>query len=294
MAKDLTPIDLSELTWEDGKRAACLEQVYDRVTAQATSAITWYQSSRNPKKWMATLLRWGAVVLVSISGLLPLISNLMEGGTLKDPAINPLYTSLALAVAAALFGLDKFLNFSTGWMRYVKTGCALRTALSEFEFEWLISRAAWAGPEPTAEQAADMLARCKAFGTRVNTIVADETNVWITKFQASLAQLGESVKAAEARVEADAAKRAEAAQTGALNVVVRHDGKTFAGPIRLRVNDNQGVYLGPNVALVGLPAGPNRLAAEFEENGKTHRGEISVDVVPGKTSPASVETAAVA
>lgn len=299
MPKDLAAIRLGELVWDEASRHASLATVYEHTTANARIAIDWYQVSRKPKKRAAMFLRWSAVVLLSASGLIPLVSSLLPavlGRTAgqQQPMIDPLFTSLAVALAAALFGFDKLFNYSTGWMRYVKADLALRTTLSEFEIEWQLARAGWAGGQPTAEQAAEMLTQCKTFTARINGIVAEETNLWITEFQASLAQIGESVKAAEARVEADAAKRAEAARTGALNVTVKHNGETYAGQFRLRVdNDAQGkVYVGPNVALVDLPAGPHKLAADFSVEGKLHRGEFSVDVVPGKTSDASVTVVA--
>lgn len=295
MPKDLAAIKLGELIWDESSRGASITVVYDHATAGAQSAIDWYQVSRKPKKRAAMFLRWSAVVLLSASGLIPLASTLMDSSDNGPPLIDPLYTSLAVALAAALFGFDKLFNYSTGWMRYVRADLSLRTALSEFEIEWQIARAAWPTANPTVEQAAEMLGRCKTFTAQVNGIVAEETNLWITEFQATLAQLGESVKAAEARVEADTARRAEAAaQKGALNVTVKHDGQTYAGQFRLRVdNDQQGkVYVGPNVALIDLPAGPHKLAAEYSVGGKVHRGEFSVDVVPGKTLEASVPVAA--
>jgi hypothetical protein len=293
MLKDLTPEKLEDLTWEEGNRAECLKQVYAHVVKDAKDAIDWYQAKRHPKRRRAMFLRWSAVGLLSLSGLLPLIDQIFR----SDPAkgwINPLATSLAVALAAALFGLDKLFNYSSGWMRYVKTDLLLRTALEEFELDWQLARLAWTSTHPTAEQATQMLTRCKEFAAKINTIVSEETNVWITEFQASLAQLGESVKAAEARVAADAVKREEAAKaTGALNVSVKHDGAVFAGKIMLRVNNEQEgrVYLGPTVALIGLPAGPNKVEAKYTDSGKVHRGEFAFDVEAGKTQKVELAVA---
>jgi hypothetical protein len=203
MSQNLSAIQLETISWEDDKRAASLTSVYIKVTQSARTASAWYQTNKAPKKGGAMFLRWGAVLLISLSGLLPLVSALLPpmGTPPVKPEINPLYTSLAVAVAAALFGLDKFFNYSSGWMRYVKTDLALRTAIGDFELEWQIARAAWGGAEPTLEQTADMLARCKAFAARINAIESEETNLWIAEFQASLAQLGESVKTERTREE---------------------------------------------------------------------------------------------
>ena len=290
MPKDLSPIQLGKLPWDDGNRAESLAAIYDHVSRNAHAAIQWYQLSRRPKKYMAMLLRWSSVLLISASGLVPLVVAVAPGET----EWNPLITSLMVAMAAALFGLDKFFNYSTGWMRYVRTDLALRTAMGSFEFEWQIARSGWSTAQPTAEQAAELLARCAAFADRINAIVAEETNLWIAEFQASLAQLGESVRAAEARVEAAEARRLEAAQTGALNVTVQHEGKVWAGPIKLQVGKSKlEPYSGPTVALTDLPAGPRRVAAEAVMGGTLYRSELAVDVVAGRTSPATLELAAV-
>lgn len=294
LAKDLASVELGTLSWDEGSRAESLTAVYGKVVESAKAAVGWYAKSRLPKKWAAMSLRWLSVLLVSASGLVPLLAALQWLPAPDQGGLDPLVTSFMVALAAALFGLDKFFSYSSTWMRYVRTGLAVRTALGEFEFEWQLSRAAWQSPEPTAEQAADMLARCSAFASRVNAIVAEETNAWITDFQASLSHLGESVRTAEARVEAAEAKRVEAAQTGALNVTVRHDGKVWSGPMKLQVGRNKlESYSGPTVALTDLPAGPRRIAAEGIVAGKLYRAELAVDVVPGRTSPATLELAAV-
>lgn len=285
--KDLVAIDLGTLPWTDGQRAESLGKVYHHAAQQARDAIRWYDESRKPKKWLATGLRSSSVLLLSAAGLVPLAIQVAPDA--RAPGFNPLVTSLMVAAAAALFGIDKFFNYSSGWMRYARTGLTLRTALSEFEFEWQIHRAAWSGSEPTAQQTAETLARCGTFVARVNAIVAEETNAWIAEFQASLSQLGESVRAAETRVEQAEAKRAAAAQTGALNLVVQHDGKTWAGPLKLRVDgEPEQARSGPTVALDRLAAGPRKLWAEAVISGKLYRGELNVAVVAGQVATATL------
>lgn len=308
MPNDLTAIDLNGLTWEAGTRAADLNEVYTRVIGETRTAIEWYQQSRKPKKRAAMALRASTVLLLSASGLIPLAVAIFPKPGARP--FNGLIISFVVALAAALYSLDKFFNYSSGWMRYVKADLALQAALSEFEFDWQISRAAWTSSEPTSEQLSEMLDRCKTFAAATKAIVAEETNRWMTDFQASMAYLGESVKAAEARIEAVEVRRAEAeakrveaeakraeaeAQKGALNVSVKHNGQTYAGPFRLRVdNDPKGkVFPGPNAALADLRPGPHRLAAELTTSeGKKYVGELNFDVMAGKTCEASVTVGA--
>lgn len=225
MSNNLTAITLEEISWQEGTRAASLNRVYAQVTASARGASAWYQAHKKPKKYGAMFLRWASVMLISLSGILPLISTLIDDTGTSAPIIDPLWTSLAVAVAAALFGLDRFFNYSSGWMRYVRTDLALRTAISEFELEWQIARAAWGAPEPTLAQTADMLGRCRAFAVRINAIEAEETNLWIAEFQASLARLGDTVKAEEPRD--DRRRDPEATDTRKIPAETVTGGKVF-------------------------------------------------------------------
>jgi hypothetical protein len=180
----LHPTALTDLPWDPEHAEDSLLKVRSHVVTDAESALSWYERSRTPKKRGGLLVRGTSVMLIAIAGLLPLITELLAPGSAKS-AINPLYASLAIGVAAALVGFDRWFGFSSGWMRYVTTSMAIRTALEAFEMDWTCARAALRGAAPTPEQIESMLTRCKEFAAKLNAQVTDETNPWVQEVPAS-------------------------------------------------------------------------------------------------------------
>lgn len=281
--KDLKPVPLEELAWDDASCQGSLGGIYAHVTDDARAAIEWYMSHRKPKRRMALFARVSAILLVSLAGLLPLVSALIEASW--ERTIPPLFTSLAIGLGALLLALDRFGGNSTGWMRYIGTEQKLRTALEEFELEWQCRRAAWRGAAPTTEQVGLMLVLSKEFTARINGIVAEETNVWMQEFQASIKQVDDAVKAAEDQQQA----REDARRRGALTVVLSNAAQVKGG-WKLSVDGGPGrIYMGPSAGIVDLAPGPHLIRVEGKvEDGTERSSELSADVPPGATATAQI------
>jgi hypothetical protein len=72
----------------------------------AETAIAWYLRSKRPKQKLARWLRGGAIGLAALAGLIPMLAQM---STLK--AIEPVWASIVLGVAAALVVLDPIYHF---------------------------------------------------------------------------------------------------------------------------------------------------------------------------------------
>ncbi len=224
MPKDLIPAELKSFCWDDENCEQSLEKVYDHVVKDAKDAIDWYVKARKTKKYGGLFIRGSAVVLVAAAGLLPLFGAL---GDTSAGWANPLLASVAVGLAAAMVAFDKFFGFSSAWMRFITAELTLRTTLEEFEMDWHAQSAQLRGQKPSAEQVVALLTLCKAFASKINGIIADETKAWVDEFKSSLSQLDAAVKAAEesAKSRADAAETAakggiEAQRPGRLNVEI--------------------------------------------------------------------------
>jgi hypothetical protein len=101
-----------------------------------------------------------------LAGLLPIIANLSPaafGSPGQTPgAISGLWVSLAIGLAAGLFGLDRYFGFTTGWIRYILTGTAIHKALEEFRMDWALLSAKLSAP-PTPDQIEALIRRAKQF-----------------------------------------------------------------------------------------------------------------------------------
>lgn len=75
-----------------------------------------------------------ALLLGLVAAVLPVISELTI--TAGKPAVAPGWAAVALAGAAACVGLDRYLGFSSGWMRFMTAEQQLARQRQAFEYAW--------------------------------------------------------------------------------------------------------------------------------------------------------------
>lgn len=131
----------------------------------------------------ALSIRTLVAVAVAVAGVLPILMQMVFSG------LMPAWTSIILAAAAALLGLDRYFGFSSGWTRYMVTELKLFRILQEFQFDWEALRA---GPSSTTsghDIAQKLIARAKACVMELKRAVESETSTWVVDFRQSLTQL---------------------------------------------------------------------------------------------------------
>ena len=275
---DLAPNRVGDLTWSDGDCEKSLQEIYAHVTRDAENAIAWYQGARRVKRWQAVAFRLGALVMVAAAGLIPMIA------VLEANSVPAILASIAVALAATFVGLDRFFGSSSAWIRYMTTELRLRAALEEFELDWHRQRAGWRGQTPSEGQVDAMLHRCREFIVQINSTVEEETASWVTEFQATLNQMDEVVKAADAEVRARRASQ----EPGAVNLVVTN-GNQVDRDWTLAVNDGSGkVYVGRTAAVRGLPPGVHVFKVVGLIGGNQKQAEVSASVLPGASVTAEM------
>jgi len=231
----------------------------------AETAIAWYLRSKRPKQRLARSLRGGAIGLAALAGLIPMLAQMST-----SRAIDPVWASIVLGIAAALVVLDRFFGFTTGWIRYISTELHLRQILDEFRLDWEAEVASWKSATPTDEQVQKALARCRAFVTQVNGIVREETNLWVAEFQDTLKQLDETVKA-----------KAAAAAPGAISLLVTN-GDQCQGDWSVSIDDGATRNSsGKTAAIQGLVPGIHTLRVDGTVAERRVRAEKPVTVPAG-------------
>ena len=139
-----------------------LESLYRMVVDKASDAIGYYQGRKGPKRFWAQFIRFVAVILFTIAGLVPLVdaTGLFNSrplvipenptpGQLKQIVEQNLSTvidsgQIALlfaAVAAALIGMDKFFGLSSSWTRFISAELSLQRSLDRFRMDWALANA---------------------------------------------------------------------------------------------------------------------------------------------------------
>jgi integrase len=125
--------NVQELTWGTAAEVQeSIKRLYLYAEAVADESIDWYGRHKRKLAWKSRLLRLLAIILTAVGGLTPILSALGWAQNLNIGQLGYLF----LGLAAACVGLDRFIGFSSGWIRYITTKMTLERALSDFRFEW--------------------------------------------------------------------------------------------------------------------------------------------------------------
>lgn len=142
------------------------------------------------------ILRVIAIFAATAAGIIPILSPIFK--TSADvPIINPIWSSVAIAVGTGALGLDKYFGFSSGWIRYVTSALNIKAWLIEFKFDWEQNRAILASAQKTTDvdlQLQNMITKCAMFSVKITTAVQEETKQWAQEFQSSLSTLDATLK----------------------------------------------------------------------------------------------------
>lgn len=104
------------------------------MVGECAASIDWYDRKKWSKSLLGFLLRLGAILMVGVGGLIPLIGELLKRNGI--PGISPAWATVALALAALLIAIDRFGGYTSGWIRYIRTAQSLTRLKGEFLMDW--------------------------------------------------------------------------------------------------------------------------------------------------------------
>ncbi|MFI9809644.1 SLATT domain-containing protein [Streptomyces sp. NPDC052301] len=189
-AAGLRPGDLTGRSFplgDWGEPAERLDELYRWVERGALETTSWYLRDRVWKRRGAQVLRCGTAA-GAVAGLgLPLLD--LSGAA---DGVAP-WGCLALLLAAACAGVDRFFGVTSGWMRDVATAQAVQRRLQALQFDWASEsvREVLGPAEGTASEAAERcLAVLRRFSEDITELVRAETTDWMVAFRTGSAPLG--------------------------------------------------------------------------------------------------------
>lgn len=175
------------LKWSGDDAIASLESLYTFANSECDQASKWYFVKKRSKRIYGQFFRVGAILTAAISGIIPIIGEIYENDGV--PIISPAWATIALAVAALLVFLDRFGGFTSGWIRYIRTGMTLNRIQSLFRVEWEETKVTLHSGEVNAQAIREAIKQCKAFLDEVHQTVNAETDQWAQEFQKVLLEL---------------------------------------------------------------------------------------------------------
>src|SRR5262245_34234909 len=108
-----------------GEPAVHLESLRTYAEDAIQRELDWYVRKKKGRSFPSQMLRFGAVALTVLGGLVPVLMSLFPSPP-SWPWLSPFsdmrfgqFGYLLLAIAAGLVLLDRYFGYSTGWMRYI-------------------------------------------------------------------------------------------------------------------------------------------------------------------------------
>lgn len=194
MSNDIDTPELGELAWEPASRTASLSAVFAHAVEVSAAAQKWYAEKRPSKRAWGRGLRVFAILLGAGGAILPIVTEITSSS--GKPGIAPGWAAVALALAAACIGLDRYFGFSSGWMRFMIAEQRLVRQRNDFEYSWNQIGAGLDAP-PTDRDVDRLLALAHANVLAVQDIIALETADWLTDFRGALAEADRSLTSAQ-------------------------------------------------------------------------------------------------
>jgi hypothetical protein len=120
-----------------------------------------------------------------VAAILPILAEIFT--TDGKPQIAPGWSAVALAAAAALVTLDRYFGFSNSWMRFMAAELRISQLRHQFQYTWNTARVRLSDP-PSEEEVAALLELTRTLVDRIDQVIVDETDRWVTEFRGGLEQ----------------------------------------------------------------------------------------------------------
>jgi hypothetical protein len=206
--KNIEPKPFECIHWAENTMIEGLSKLRARAEQQALDAVAWYYAKKTSKNFWSRWLRFWAIGLTVVGGLVPILSasGMVEAALryygwkeLTDIQRIELHFNqlsyLLIGLAAGCVAFDRFFGFSTNWMRYIGAAMRIETARIRFAFEWEHLMAPLQGKQPGEEELRELLESIARFSLAIREAIEQETGAWILEFQTNLSQLDKETKA---------------------------------------------------------------------------------------------------
>jgi hypothetical protein len=187
---------LLNLSWKENDIDASLLTLRRYVESEAQRQIDWYHAKCKMKSSVSTALRFAAILLFVLGGLVPIVKATLSPETFSHLRFDfGQIGYLLIAIAAGCIAMDRFFGYSTGWIRYITTALALEKSLEEFRLEWARHIAKLRGAAPGEMQLDQLILTCETFSLAIRSQVEQETHAWVAEFESNLSQLERDLQA---------------------------------------------------------------------------------------------------
>lgn len=207
MPKNIVTKKFPVVDWDGDaeQRKNSLEAVFKWASEEANEAIDYYMGRTRWNRKFGWGIKVFSALFVAAAAIIPVLSQLYTNSS-GHTKVPPGYASLAAAVAAALYGLDRTLGWSNAWIRFIKTRGAIHALLDDFNLKWAKAKASLTKDVLQPTDIPNMIDLAKEFVDGVNKSIETETEAWISDYKKASAEFEAILKEATGEKESDESK----------------------------------------------------------------------------------------
>ncbi|WP_337169916.1 SLATT domain-containing protein [Gemmatimonas aurantiaca] len=188
------------LSWDQLKGRGVdeiLDQTWRHISGVAERKTSWYWESIRSKRRISRVARGVVYVMLIVGSLLPLVATLRN--TAEEKLLITQIGICCLVVAGLVRFADQAFGWSSGWMRYITTVTAMEASTQRFRNAWRRQLIADQGAV-SAETMRQLFELAVALEDDLNTLQAEETNLWIAEFRSGATMLDALIKGTREQV----------------------------------------------------------------------------------------------
>ena len=219
--------------WNPDNNLEALRNNYLHTENFIKADLAFYRKEREASRLYSKIVKFLTIGIICVATCLPLL-NFRADTTDAEKLDRATWCYVLLSVAGSLFLLDKYLGFTTKWIRLKTTELNLSIALSDFIQDWIIFLATVNG-QFTKELYVEGQQKISALRKKVDDIKKLETQDWLKEYQQSMIELSGKVDKMSQQAATDLQTVTEQQKKGSLILKIANAQKFDT--IKLKLDD---------------------------------------------------------
>ncbi len=231
-----TPKDNFDDLWKPDNNLQSLSTNYNHTLAFIQTELAFYKKEREYSRLGSKIIKLLTLIIIVVATSLPLFNSL-SGLDDKEKLTRATWGYVLLSIAGSLFLCDKYLGFTSKWIRLKSAELNFSIARSNFIQDWIIFLATVNG-QFTKELYIEGQKKISDFREKIDEIKKNEAQDWLKDYQQTMTDLSGKIDKMNQQAATDQQALIDQQKTSALIIKITNTQKFDLVKIKL---DNEKV-----------------------------------------------------
>ncbi len=271
--------DILELKCDESNLAKSMDIIVKHTHDKAESAYNWYIKRARYSRTNSKTSHYCLIIATSLAGVLPICDQIEYFECLD---LNPLFSTLMLAVAGILIAFDKFSGWSSSWLRFVESHVQINSLIQQFQFDIQSCKLSSTNGQPERKDALAIVGVCRKLNSDISEISKEDFKKWADEFRKSLKELASRLEKGQDELSKPT--------HGAIDVQIKGADKSEEGwKLYLNSELQRELSHGSTAALPHIAPGTHVISVQAKIEGKLAVSEKNAEVKAGEIVKVELE-----